>query len=477
MEVLSCIWSSGGGGGLKTSMPYVLLTRPFSFLNSTFLNSSRALARLGGGLTEVCMTVDGSIIGHAAAAQEDAASGVEQSAGAESQGHDGASSQVPIGTVVKSSGSHLAETMMDAGRVHCDPGAVLSSAVPVASTSGRVDPGFWNERRKRHSCSVTQSPGMLFVVDNDRDRFPFIELEQGKLEENIVIGEGHSVSTCFEQGDVGDSKSIWLSTSHKLDVNHMLATHYADDLKGGADFTLNTSHNFVPASRLSTCFHAESLGDPTLEVELEQDREARKVLESVVTNLRTGDCVLRLQSKKILKHNVALTNSYVTNLRGQHSLRLETTTPLQGSGNISSSFSTNFQGTQELCVKGSQWIGERNVVGASYVTDLNQGNHVSLEAKHSVKGIAEMTLKLTNDLHGALQLCVTSSHTRECTHWGWTYRNGSSEEQCLGLEWRHEVSPEKYFAVQASTKNWRWKLCADMHMPSGTAPKFRTLSL
>jgi hypothetical protein len=83
-------------------------------------------------------------------------------------------------------------------------------------------------------------------------------------------------------------------------------------------------------------FHAESLGDPTLEVELEQDREARKVLESVVTNLRTGDCVLRLQSKKILKHNVALTNSYVTNLRGQHSLRLETTTPLQGSGNISS---------------------------------------------------------------------------------------------------------------------------------------------
>jgi hypothetical protein len=66
--------------------------------------------------------------------------------------------------------------------------------------------------------------------------------------------------------------------------------------------------------------------------------------------------------------------------------------------------------------------------------------------------------------------------------WYWSilhiaHRNGSSEEQCLGLEWRHEVSPEKYFAVQASTKNWRWKLCADMHMPSGTAPKFRTLSL
>jgi hypothetical protein len=95
MEVPSCIWSSGGGR-LKTSMPYVLLTRPFSFLNSTFLHSSRALSRLGGGLTEVCTAVDGSIIGHAAAAQEDAASGVEQSAGAESQGHDGASSQVGV---------------------------------------------------------------------------------------------------------------------------------------------------------------------------------------------------------------------------------------------------------------------------------------------------------------------------------------------------------------------------------------------
>jgi hypothetical protein len=101
-----------------------------------------------------------------------------------------------------------------------------------------------------------------------------LHMLHSSLTEGVLLW---AVSTCFEQGNVGDSKSIWLSTSHKLDVNHMLATHYADDLKGGADFTLNTSHNFVPASRLSTCFHAESLGDPTLEVELEQDREARKV--------------------------------------------------------------------------------------------------------------------------------------------------------------------------------------------------------
>jgi hypothetical protein len=34
---------------------------------------------------------------------------------------------------------------------------------------------------------------------------------------------------------------------------------------------------FLNSSWLCHSFHAESLGDPTLEVELEQDREARKV--------------------------------------------------------------------------------------------------------------------------------------------------------------------------------------------------------
>lgn len=28
-------------------------------------------------------------------------------------------------------------------------------------------------------------------------------------------------------------KSIWMSTSHKLDANNILATHYTNDLKGG----------------------------------------------------------------------------------------------------------------------------------------------------------------------------------------------------------------------------------------------------
>jgi hypothetical protein len=98
----------------------------------------------------------------------------------------------------------------------------------------------------------------------------------------------------------------------------------------------------------------------------------------------------------------------------------------------------------------------------------------SMEAKHSVKGSMETALKVTNDLHGALQLCVSSSHIRDCNRWGLTYRNCHGEEHSLGLDWRHEVSPEKYFSVQASTQNWRWKLRADLHIPLGMPPKLRT---
>jgi hypothetical protein len=46
----------------------------------------------------------------------------------------------------------------------------------------------------------------------------------------------------------------------------------------------------------------------------------------------------------------------------------------------------------------------------------------SMEAKRSVKGSMETALKVTNDLHGALQLCVSSSHIRDCNRWGLTYR-------------------------------------------------------
>lgn len=42
-----------------------------------------------------------------------------------------------------------------------------------------------------------------------------------------------AVSTCFEQGRLGEDKSILMSTSHKLDANNVLTTHYVNNLKGG----------------------------------------------------------------------------------------------------------------------------------------------------------------------------------------------------------------------------------------------------
>lgn len=42
-----------------------------------------------------------------------------------------------------------------------------------------------------------------------------------------------AVSTCFEQGRLGEDKSILMSTSHKLDACNMLTTHYVNNLKGG----------------------------------------------------------------------------------------------------------------------------------------------------------------------------------------------------------------------------------------------------
>lgn len=47
-----------------------------------------------------------------------------------------------------------------------------------------------------------------------------------------------------------------------------------------------------------------------------------------MANLRTGDRVLRLQSKKQFKHNVHLSNSYMTNLRYCYSLSHHVPFPL-----------------------------------------------------------------------------------------------------------------------------------------------------
>lgn len=284
-------------------------------------------------------------------------------------------------------------------------------SVLAASTSGRLDSAFWDGRRKKRRHAWSLPTGVLYLVNRSLD-FVYSELEQGrKLEENISIDLNHSVSTCFEQGRLGENKSILMSTSHKLDASNSLTTNYVNNLNGDEEFTCNTSHAILPASRLSTCFYLASVGDPTLEVELEQEKETRKMSETFLANLRTGERLLRLQSKNT-KDNLSLSNTYITNLRGQHSVRLEAALPFWSFGNISKSFTTDFQQNHEFCLKTQHRISERNTLRTAFIRSLHHNNQMSVELKHVAQGTRDVAVKLMNNLHGTTQFKVAVSHIK-----------------------------------------------------------------
>lgn len=260
-----------------------------------------------------------------------------------------------------------------------DNSSAVASVLVEASTSGRVESAFWDERRqrRRRRRRAWASPtGVLYVV-NRPSNFVYNELEQGrKVEENVSIDVKHSVSTCFEQGRLGDEKSILMTTSHKLDANHMLTTHYVNNLDGDYEYTCNTSHAMLPASRLSTCLYLTSIGDPTLEVELEQEQETKKMSETILANLRTGERFLKLQFKNNITDNVALSNTYITDLRGKHSVNLKAALPLFGFANISKSFTTNFQESYEFCLNTQQRISELQTLKTKFIRNNNQIRYV-----------------------------------------------------------------------------------------------------
>ncbi|KAG0585344.1 hypothetical protein M758_2G004000 [Ceratodon purpureus] len=338
-------------------------------------------------------------------------------------------------------------------------------SVLAASTSGRVDFTFWNERRKRRRRAWSSPTGVLYVVNRPND-FLYCELEQGrKLEENVSIDMKHSVSTCFEQGRLGEDKSILMSTSHKLDACNMLTTHYVNNLKGGEEFSCNSSHSIRPASRLSTCFHSASIGDPTLEVELEHESETKKISETFLANLRTGERLLRLQSKNVINDSVAFSNTYITNLRGQHSVRLEAALPVWGFANISKSFTTDFQQSHQFCLKAQQRIGEQNTIRTAFIRNLHHNNQISVELKHVAQGRRDVAVNLTSDLHGSTQFKVTSSHIRQANCWGWTFRKVFGEAHLIGVEWKREVAPDKFLLLRTSTQDRVCTVYAELRRP------------
>lgn len=91
----------------------------------------------------------------------------------------------------------------------------------------------------------------------------------------------------------------------------------------------------------------------------------------------------------------------------------------------------------------------------------------SMEAKHSVKGSMETALKVTNDLHGALQLCVSSSHIRDCNRWGLTYRCAFCSTPTLSFcypegicdELNCQFGPDYLLDHNAQELSWRRAFC------------------
>ncbi|CAM6092973.1 unnamed protein product [Calypogeia fissa] len=372
--------------------------------------------------------------------------------------------QVSVSNVCKSSASRTTiGDMIKTGRVDHMHGAKPTLDIPEASTSGTVRGEFWNERRKGCFSSDYRLIGTLYSSRGEDDR-KYWGLPQGKtLEENVSIDQNHSVSTGFQQGMQVDEKSIWLSSSHKFGGNHVLATQYADDLKGGNNFNVNTTHNFIRDSTLSTNLCTNSSGDCSFEVELQREKKRgnQEVLESIMTNFRTGERLLKLQARNVLKDIVFL-NSMISDLRGQNALRFMATMPLWRSGFLSSSLATDLHGAQKICINAMQKIHEQIMVGAYFNTDLKQEDSISLEGKHQLNGRGNLALKLTKYHQGPPKWDVTTSLTTKQNSWMCTYRNFPTEGRSLGCEWRREISQDQFFSIQAAARNWAWTILAEM---------------
>jgi hypothetical protein len=262
-----------------------------------------------------------------------------------------------------------------------------------------VESAFWPPQRlRRRPCAATPT-GVLYVVNRWPNNFVYNELEQGrKVEENLPIDIKHSVSTCFEQGRLGQAKSILMTTSHNLDAKNIVTTQYVNNLDGGYEYTCNTMHAILPTSKLSTSLYLASMGDPTLEVELEQVKETRKqISKTIFANLKNGERLLKLQAKKNINDNIAFSNSYTTNL----------------------SFTTDFRESHEFCLKAQQRISERNTLKTELIKNNNQ---VSMELKHVAQGTRDVAVKFISNLQGSMQVKVTNSYTKQPSCWGWTIR-------------------------------------------------------
>jgi hypothetical protein len=362
------------------------------------------------------------------------------------------------------------DSMIKTGKVEISQRAQLSSAadIPEASTSGRVGGEFWKERSDRKILGFDYLPlGTLYNVHEEAQHQKHWGLQQRKtVEDNVRINENHSVSTGYQQGMQVDERGIWLSTSHKLGRDHVLGTQYADDLKGGNNFIVNTTHSCIGDSTLSTNLSTSSSADYTFEVELQREKKKGhlETLESVMANFRTGERLLKLQEKIMLK-DVEFLNSIVSDFRGMNVVKFMASLSGGNSGLLSGSVASDLQGNNKICLNATQKLHDQILIGASLNTDLKQEEFTSLEGKYQLNGRGNLVLRLTNYHNSVLKWEFTTSLTTEQNNWLCSYIDSRAEGCLLGCEWRREISPQQFLTLRASAKNWVWTLFSEMAIP------------
>ncbi|OAE25537.1 hypothetical protein AXG93_1543s1540 [Marchantia polymorpha subsp. ruderalis] len=236
-------------------------------------------------------------------------------------------------------GEKYLDSMVTSGRVAYRSDAKPTFDIPLSSTSGRVDGGFWRERGRGVISSFFCQPlGVLYSTDNEDGIQNLWELPQGQmLEECISIDQNHSVLTGFEKGKQIDERSIRLSTSHKLGVKHLLATQYATDLKGDSFGATSSCIQILPEI---AALKWSSKG------------RGKEAIKSFFTDLRGNQKICMNALKKIQDH-FTLVGSFATNLKQEECVSLEARHELDGLRNMVVKLSKEVGGPTYLDVTSS----------------------------------------------------------------------------------------------------------------------------
>eukprot|EP00850_Spirogloea_muscicola_P021991 SM000271S10030 [mRNA] locus=s271:37004:40064:- [translate_table: standard] len=350
---------------------------------------------------------------------------------------------------------------------HAEPHGADEGAA-AASTARRGD-WPWSGADRSASCrgSKLQPTGAFYLIPRNEAvcNYSFDVASGKKTEEIMKLDESNSVFTSLERSRWTDEKSVLVTTTHKLNTNHALNTNYNNSPCEGERFTLSTLHKVIPDATFSTSFHTSTLGARTLELELQQEKESEKMSKSLTKNFKTGDYRLQLRSRNSMPCGVTLTNTYVSNLRDQHSCSLEAKTASVNLGTFSHSMKLDSAGSRQLNLKAKKRVCSTLEMEASYSTNLLDVNRLKLEAQWKLGRKEDVLVKLNNNFRGGTQLSFGCSRL-EGTQWACHLKRAAADGVSLGVEWRKQLgAAEHYLSLKASAKREGLTAFAEYHLP------------